>query len=178
MQITVGISDYKVSRSTEDVLVTYSLGSCIGVALADPAVQVAGLLHFQLPESRMDPTKAEQNPAMFADTGLATLVAAAEQLGAQRRRLRVKLAGGAKMLVGSDTFDIGRRNHTAIRKALWKMGLMVDSEDCGGNVPRTMYVNVADGRVMLKRKADSTPAGATSPEPVRAGVAATMRLGV
>ncbi|MEM6312960.1 MAG: hypothetical protein AAF743_02685, partial [Planctomycetota bacterium] len=62
-----------------------------------------------------------------------------------------------------------RRNHTAIRKALWKHGLMVDSEDCGGSVPRTMYVNVTDGRVMLKRKPDpSNPAPANKPTAAQA----------
>ncbi|MEM6314949.1 MAG: chemotaxis protein CheD, partial [Planctomycetota bacterium] len=154
MQLTVNISDFKVSKNPGDVLVTYSLGSCIGVAIADPQATVAGLLHFQLPDGKMDAERSARQPAMFADSGLDALIAAMLELGADKRRLRVKIAGGAKMLAGSETFDIGRRNHTAIRKALWKHGLMVDSEDCGGSVPRTMYVNVTDGRVMLKRKPD------------------------
>ncbi|MEM8872998.1 MAG: chemotaxis protein CheD [Planctomycetota bacterium] len=175
MQLTINISDFKVSKNPGDVLVTYSLGSCIGVAIADPQAQVAGLLHFQLPESRMDEDRAVRQPAMFADTGLDALIASMIEHGAEKRRLRVKIAGGAKMLAGSETFDIGKRNHTAIRKALWKHGLMVDTEECGGNVPRTMYVNVADGRVMLKRKADTVAQSATPSRPRVAGGLASNR---
>jgi chemotaxis protein CheD len=150
MQLTVNISDAKASKSVDDTLITYSLGSCIGVSLSDPAAKVAGLLHFQLPDSKMDKARAQTNPAMFADTGLDSLVQSVELLGGHKRRLKVKLAGGAKMLAGSDTFDIGRRNHAAVRKALWKHGLMVDREDCGGNKPRTMIVRVADGQTSLR----------------------------
>lgn len=150
MQLTVNISDAKVSRNAGDVLVTYSLGSCIGVTLYDPTIPVAGLLHFQLPSATMDPERGKRQPFLFADSGLAALIGMMEANGANRKRLKVKLAGGAKMFEDSNTFDIGKRNHTAIRKALWQVGLFVDKEEVGGSSPRTVYVNVADGRVMLK----------------------------
>jgi chemotaxis protein CheD len=51
MTLTVGVSDMKVSDDPEAVLVTYSLGSCIGIAIYDAVVRVGGLLHFMLPES-------------------------------------------------------------------------------------------------------------------------------
>jgi chemotaxis protein CheD len=88
---------------------------------------------------------------MFADSGLETLINEMVAKGANKRRLKVKIAGGAKMFEDSSTFDIGKRNHTAIRKALWQHGLFVDAEDCGGSTPRTVYVNVADGKVTLKK---------------------------
>jgi chemotaxis protein CheD len=150
MQLTVNISDAKVSRNAGDTLVTYSLGSCIGVTLCDPTIPVAGLLHFQLPSSTMDPERAKRQPHLFGDSGLQSLLAMMEAAGANKKRLKVKLAGGAKMFEDSGTFDIGKRNHTAIRKALWQAGLFVDKEDVGGSSPRTVYVSVADGRVTLK----------------------------
>ncbi len=150
MQLTVNISDAKVSRNAGDTLVTYSLGSCIGVTLYDPTIPVAGLLHFQLPSATMDPERGKRQPCLFGDTGLSALIGMMEANGANRKRLKVKLAGGAKMFQDSSTFDIGKRNHTAIRKALWQVGLFVDKEDVGGSSPRTVYVQVADGRVTLK----------------------------
>lgn len=151
MQITVNISDAKVSTNPGDTIVTYSLGSCIGVALYDPLLPIAGLLHFQLPTSTMDTERAKRQPLMFADTGLETLINDMVARGANKRRLKVKIAGGAKMFEDNSTFDIGKRNHTAIRKALWQHGLFVDGEEVGGSTPRTVYLNVADGKVLLKR---------------------------
>ncbi|HMO26541.1 MAG TPA: chemotaxis protein CheD [Tepidisphaeraceae bacterium] len=151
MQITVSISDARVSSNVGDTLVTFSLGSCIGVAVYDPQMPAAGLLHFQLPSATMDAARAQQNPCMFGDSGLEFLLKQMEAKGANRKRLKVRIMGGAKMLADNSTFDIGKRNHTAIRKALWQHGLFLDKEDCGGTVPRTVYFNVADGRITMKR---------------------------
>ena len=70
MQVVVGVADMKISNKPEEVLVTHALGSCIGVAIYDPKVRVGGILHFMLPESLLDSVKSQQNPYMFADTGL------------------------------------------------------------------------------------------------------------
>jgi chemotaxis protein CheD len=150
MTITINVSDARSSADPADVLVTYSLGSCIGVCLYDSVARVAGLLHYQLPTSTMDPAKAHANPYMFADTGTAALLAQMEALGAQRKRLKVKLAGGAAMLNDANTFQIGKRNHAAIRKILWQLGTFIESEDVGGNAPRTVYLRVADGALTIK----------------------------
>jgi chemotaxis protein CheD len=155
MQINVNISDAKVSGNAGDVLATYSLGSCIGVALWDPQCPMAGLLHFQLPNASMDASRAQSNPFMFGDSGLSSLIDEMVKKGANKKRLKVKIMGGAKMLNDNSTFDIGRRNHTAIRKALWQHGLFVDKEDCGGTTPRTVYLHVADGKLVMKRGAET-----------------------
>ncbi|HLL89853.1 MAG TPA: chemotaxis protein CheD, partial [Tepidisphaeraceae bacterium] len=87
MNIVVSVSDAQVSADPADQIVTYSLGSCIGVSAYDPAAQVAGMLHYQLPTSTMDANRAKQNPLMFADTGMACLLAAMERAGAKKNRL-------------------------------------------------------------------------------------------
>lgn len=156
MQHTVSISDAKVSNAAGDSLITYSLGSCIGVMAWDPQVPVAGLLHFQLPTSTLDPDRAKRNPMMFADTGLQWLLKEMVAKGANPKRIKVKLAGGAKMFDDGSTFDIGKRNHTAIRKALWQAGLFVEREDVGGTAARTVTINVADGKVSVKSQGHST----------------------
>jgi chemotaxis protein CheD len=152
LQITVTISDAKASATPGDSLVTYSLGSCVGVALYDRSGRVGGLLHFQLPTASTD---THANPFMFADTGLDALVGLMVRGGADKRRITCKLAGGAKMFDDGGVFDIGRRNHTAIRKALWRHGILIDAEDCGGSVPRTMTLRVDDGGVTLKRNGET-----------------------
>ncbi len=149
-KLVVQVSDAKVSRNPDDVLVTYSLGSCIGICLYDPQVRVGGLLHFQLPDSRIDPAKAQANPFMFADRGLPRLVSKLETMGANIRRLRVKIAGGATMSAGPKGFDIGKRNQIAISKLAWRQQLMIHAQDVGGSWPRGLRLYLADGRVTVR----------------------------
>lgn len=149
-RIVVDISDAKVSSSPDAVLTTYSLGSCIGVALFDPVAHIGGLLHYQLPDSSIDLPKAEKYPCMFADTGMAIMVKKLLAMGAGKKRMQIKIAGGAAMNTGPKGFDIGKRNYLAIRKILWKNGMFIDAEDIGGNSPRNMYLNIGCGSVTVR----------------------------
>jgi chemotaxis protein CheD len=151
VQVTVSISDARVSCDPQHVLATYALGSCIGVAVYDPVTHAGGMLHFQLPTSTLDSAAGRKNPLMFADTGMDYLLQQMAGLGAQTRRLRVTLAGAAQILNDSGLFNIGRRNHAAIRKLLWQKGLLVEREDIGGESPRNLYLNIADGAVLIKK---------------------------
>jgi chemotaxis protein CheD len=146
----VHISDAKVSSDLADVLITYSLGSCIGLCLYDPAIYIGGMLHYQLPDSKMDHERAKDKPFMFADTGAKILVEKLVSMGANKKRMKIKIAGGAAMKTGPQGFDIGKRNYLAIRKILWKNGMFIDAEDVGGNLPRNMYMNIADGAVIIR----------------------------
>lgn len=149
-KVSVYVSDARVSSDTDDVLTTHSLGSCIGVCLYDSVARVGGLLHFQLPDSKADNTKAGEKPFMFADTGMKLLISKMVSVGANKSRLRAKLAGGATMVTGPKGFDIGKRNYLAIRKIMWKNGLFVNGEDVGGSNPRNMYLDIADGTVTVR----------------------------
>lgn len=151
--LVVGISDCKVSWDPEDLLITYALGSCIAVALYDPVAKIGGLLHYMLPDSALDAAKAQQNPFMFADTGIARLVEVVKSQGAQPRRMRVRLAGGAQVLDSQGTFQIGKRNYLAARRILWKAGLLIGAEAVGGEVSRTTRLEVASGRMWVREGA-------------------------
>jgi chemotaxis protein CheD len=156
-KLIVNVSDAKVSRDPGDTIITYSLGSCIAVSLYDPIIKAGGLLHYQLPESTMDAQKAADKPFMFADTGMKVLFDMMTSLGAVKKRLRIKIAGGAAMAMGPQGFDIGKRNHLAIRKILWQNGLFIDAEDVGGGTPRNMYLDITDGKVLVKTNSQEKP---------------------
>lgn len=155
MNIVVNVSDARVSADAQDVIVTYSLGSCIAVSMYDPVTKCGGMLHYQLPTSTLDQNRAQANPCMFADTGMEFLLKQMAGLGANTKRLEVKLAGGAEILKDNGVFSIGKRNHTAIRKLLWQRGLMLSGEQVGGTEPRTMYLHLADGKTTLKVRGES-----------------------
>jgi chemotaxis protein CheD len=148
--IVVGIGDCQVSRDPESIIVTYALGSCIGLMIHDPVAGVGGLLHFMLPESSLDPVKAEKNPFMFGDTGIPALFRSAYQLGADKRRLVVSVAGGAQMMDPQGAFNIGKRNVLMMRKILWKAGVMVQAEEVGGMTSRTIRLDIGTGKVLLR----------------------------
>ena len=149
-RVVIDISDAKVSNDPSDVLVTYSLGSCIGVCLYDPVTHIGGMLHYQLPSSKMNAERAQRNPFMFADSGMKLLLSKLVSMGATQKRMDVRLAGGAAMATGPEGFDIGKRNYLAIRKVLWSSGMFINAEDVGGSTARNLYLDMADGTVTVR----------------------------
>ena len=148
--LAVGVGDLKLTAENGETLVTYGLGSCIGIAIWDPVAGVAGMLHFMLPESQGDPEKARQNPALYADTGIPLLFRSAYQLGADKKRLLVRVAGGAQVLDGDGIFNIGKRNYLAMKKIFWKAGVMIHAEEVGGNISRTLRLEAGSGKLLLQ----------------------------
>jgi len=146
----IGISEYAVSSDPEETLVTYSLGSCVGLALYDPIAGVAGLLHSMMPLSKDNPVKSAENPAMYTDTGAQALLQAVFNAGATRDNLVAKVTGAASQLDEGKLFRIGERNYAVARKVLWKNGILIAAEDVGGSSSRTVYLSVADGRTTVR----------------------------
>lgn len=148
--LIVGISDIKVSNNAQDILVTYALGSCIGIVVFDPIAKVGGMLHYMLPDSNLDQNKAKENPAMFADTGIPLLFKSCYKLGAEKKRMLVKVAGGASILDDTNYFRIGQKNIMAMRKIFWKNNVMIEKEDTGANYNRTLRLEMSTGKVFVR----------------------------
>lgn len=148
-RIVIGIGEYAVSGRSEDVLITHALGSCIAVCIWDPRSQVAGLLHFLLPDSRINPARASEQPAAFADTGISLLFQSACGLGLLMTRCVVRLVGGAEVAGHGAAFDIGRRNILAARNILWRNGVLIGGEAVGGKAVRTVTFPAGEGRVRI-----------------------------
>jgi chemotaxis protein CheD len=147
----VGLGALLATADLEAVLVTYALGSCLGVAVYDPAARVGGLLHAMMPRSELDPDRAGAQPALFVDTGIPALFRACYALGARKERLLVTLAGAASMHDdGEDRFQIGRRNLLMARQLFWKNGILVHAQDTGGGAWRTMSLHMNDGAVTVR----------------------------
>ncbi|NWH04295.1 chemotaxis protein CheD [Desulfobacter latus] len=150
MKRIVGVADMIVSNNVQESIVTYSLGSCIGLVIYDPAVQVGGLLHYMLPDSKIDRDKAVIRPFMFADTGIPRLFKSAYKLGAKKQRIKIFVAGGAEILDQKGFFNIGKRNYMALRKIFMKNKVLIDKEQVGGNVNRTVRLDIGTGDIFIK----------------------------
>ena len=148
--IVVGVADCQISKNPDTTLVTYALGSCVGIGVFDPVCSVGGLLHVLLPESSLNMDKAAKNPHMFADTGVCALLNRCQELGAAKSRLRVWLAGGSAIMDERGVFNIGKRNQLAVRKALWKAGLLTLCEDVGGQKSRTVRLDLSTGTFWVR----------------------------
>ena len=146
----IGIGEFMVSNVPAQVLATHAVGSCITVCIFDPAVRVAGMLHFLLPESSINPARAQEQPAVFADTGIPLLFQTAYDYGLSKRRAIVKIVGGAEMPPGGQSgFNTGRRNAMAARNLLWRNGIFLSAEDVGGALARTVHLSVGTGRLQI-----------------------------
>ena len=150
MRHVVGVADMKISAQPGDVIVTHALGSCLGVAIHDPVVQVGGLFHPMLPNARVNPDKAAANPYLFVDIGTPLFFKEAYAAGARKERLVVKVAGGAAIGNGPNFFAIGRQNFTMLRKLFWRNGIVIAGEDVGGSTSRTMYLDISTGRTWIQ----------------------------
>ncbi len=150
MKQIVGVADMKVSNNTGESIITYSLGSCIGLVLYDPVVKVAGMLHYMLPESSLDKDKARAKPYMFADSGIPRLFKAVYQLGGVKQRIKIYAAGGAEILDQKGFFNIGKRNYMALKKIFFKNNVMINKQNVGGNVNRTVRIEIATGDIFVK----------------------------
>lgn len=150
--LTIGIGDFKVCRRP-DILVTYALGSCVGICLLDPQTGIGGLSHIMLPDSTAA-VNGSATPMRFPDTAIPMMISKMESMGASRTRLRSKIAGGATMFsISSDKFNIGERNIAAVRKVLSQLRIPIIAEDVGENFGRTLYFYPETGGMEIRSTA-------------------------
>ncbi len=147
-QITVGISDLAVSKSP-DVIVTYALGSCVGICLYDNKNCIGGLAHIMLPSSK-EVALVQDNYKKYADTGLVLLLKDLQKMGADINNLTAKIAGGAQMFASSATLSIGDRNVKAVKTLLNMYNIKLIGEQTGGKIGRTVFFNTATGMLEVK----------------------------
>lgn len=152
MLIKVGMADLKTCRYPDD-LTTLGLGSCVGIALYDPATKLGGLAHVMLPDSTQ--IQNNQNIAKFADTGVRELIRQMVAMGASKPRLVAKIAGGAQMFAfKNNTSDailrVGERNVESVKRVLAKEGIRILAQDTGENYGRTVELHTQDGAFVIK----------------------------
>lgn len=141
--IKIGIADMKMAKG-QGMLVTYALGSCIGICLYDPKIQLGAMVHIMLP---LNMETGRTNTMKYADTGLRETLKRMEARGAMRSRIVAKIAGGARMfeVVGGSLGNIGQRNIESVHLNLKKEGIRLLKEDVGGAVARTLLFDVSNG---------------------------------
>ena len=149
--IVVGISDLNIAQKG-DLLVTYALGSCVGICLYDPVTKTAGLSHIMLP-TIADFSSSNTVREKFADTAIEILLQKMLNMGAQKLRIRAKIAGGAQMFSNISNMSlagIGERNVIAVKQELLRLRIPVVSEDTGKDYGRTVFFDADEGIMKVK----------------------------
>lgn len=147
--ISVGIADMNLTRQ-QGTLITYALGSCIGISFYDPMIKLGALLHIMLPEKT---NTSDSNILKYADTGIRETIRKMLMFGGSKNRIVCKIAGGAKMFEmggSSGLGNIGERNIMKVKQVLKAEGLRITGEDTGANYARTMLLDVATGQVTIR----------------------------
>ena len=150
-RVVIGIGGIEARRADRGIIITHALGSCLGIVIYDAQARVGAMLHAQLPQGQLNADLARQDPGRFVDLGIPLLFQAAIALGANRRLLRVTVAGAANMIATTNEFfNIATRNLTTMRKVFWQQGILLAGEDTGGTSPRTMTLRLDTGETVVE----------------------------
>lgn len=131
-------------------LITYALGSCVGICLYDPYIKLAALIHIMLP---LNMEAGRKSPMKYADTGIRETVKAMEARGARRSRMTAKIAGGARMfdVPGEGSLGtIGQRNVDSVHLILKQEGVRLLKEEVGGSAARTLLFDAESGKAVIR----------------------------
>lgn len=148
-ELKVGIGDMKLTRG-EGSIITYALGSCIGISFYDPSIRLGALLHIMLPSQF---STGDPNVFKYADSGIRETIRKLSAFGMVKSRTMIKIAGGAKMFEISGNADfgnIGQRNAISVKKVLAEEGMRLAAEDTGGTYARTMRLDLLTGSVSIR----------------------------
>jgi chemotaxis protein CheD len=148
MRIIVSVSEMRIGQK-EDRLVTHALGSCLGLTVYDPVVQIGGLLQAMLPFSKINVPKAALNPFMFVDTGIPALFEALYQQGVLQENMVIKAVGCSNPMGEKEVFKIGERNYRVLQDVLVNDGICLAGEDVGGTDSRMVQLDVATGQTLI-----------------------------
>lgn len=155
--LVVGVGYSGVGNNPSLNVVTYALGSCIGLVAYAAPCNAGGILHFMLPDSTLSPEKAGTQPCMFADTGLPYFLRSLKSLQAVPQNTKFAIFGGAAVLSGEDYFKVGERNVAAMKILAMVNRLKIVTQDVGGTINRTVTLNLSNGALTVK-----TPKGVST----------------
>ena len=143
-KLVIGIADMKMAKE-RGMLVTYALGSCIGICFYDAKIKLGAMVHIMLP---INMETGRTHTMKYADTGIRETIRLMEAKGALRSRITAKIAGGAKMFSvsgGGALGNIGQRNIESVHLCLKREHSRILREDVGGSSARTLLFDVSNG---------------------------------
>ena len=150
-QVTIYIGDVFATR--EPTIIKTLLGSCVAVCLWDPVSRVGGMNHFLLPRA---PDGAGDDATRFGVHAMDLLICEMLKIGAERRRLRAKVFGGAHVLsLPEDEDSVPSQNIAFAIDFVRNDGFKLTGEDLGGYQARRVMFQTDSGRAFVQRIASA-----------------------
>ena len=132
----------------EDIIVMTTLGSCIAACLWDRQSRVGGMNHFMLPAGT-------RGSGRYGSYAMELLINQLLKLGAQRPFLEAKVFGGAQVISGMNSLNVGEGNTSFVLDYLRAERIPVVAQDVLGIFPRKVCFMPASGKAMVKRLAST-----------------------
>lgn len=143
-------SEYYVTG--DDMVLVTVLGSCVAACVRDSVTGIGGMNHFMLPDdSDADRGRLLSASMRYGAYAMEVLINELIKAGARRDRLEAKVFGGAAVLAGMTTLNIGDRNAQFVLRYLDVEQVEVIAQDLLGVQPRKVCFMPRTGRVMVKK---------------------------
>ena len=136
--------------TTDDLVLSTVLGSCVAACIHDRTAGIGGMNHFMLPDDG-DPNRGASDAIRYGAYAMEVLLNELLKGGAKRERLEAKVFGGGAVLAGMTTLNIGDRNAEFVRRYLATEKVRITAEDLQGSHPRKVAFLPATGQVMVKK---------------------------
>jgi chemotaxis protein CheD len=138
--------------STEDILITTVLGSCIAACIWDAKARAGGMNHFMLPDG-----DGLDGLGRYGSFAMELLINGLIKNGARRESMQAKVFGGAQVMAGFTTMNVGERNTRFVLDYLATERIPVVSQDVLDIHPRKVCFFPVSGKALVKRLAHSHP---------------------
>jgi chemotaxis protein CheD len=142
--------EYFVSK--EDMVVMTVLGSCIAACIWDGTARIGGMNHFMLPDG-----DSGESSGRYGSYAMELLINEMLKLGARRETMQAKIFGGAQVMAGFTTMNVGERNTEFVLDYLAMEKIPVVSQDVLDIHPRKVCFFPVTGKALVKRLAHSHP---------------------
>lgn len=146
----IGQGEFAIDGGEGAVIATL-LGSCVSACIWDPDRGIGGMNHVLFTDDNANATQVFGHGV----NGMELLINGLLRLGADRRRLKAKVFGGAKMVKGLS--DEGARNGAFVVEFLGREGIAHLGGDLGGTRARRLEFWPGSGRARMKYVQQDVP---------------------
>ena len=138
--------------SSEELIIMTVLGSCISACIWDGKARAGGINHFMLPDG-----DSADGFGRYGSYAMELLINEMLKKGARRESMQAKVFGGAQVMAGFTTMNVGERNTKFVLDYLATEHIPVVSQDVLDIHPRKVCFFPSTGKALVKRLAHSHP---------------------
>ena len=138
--------------ASDDLMIMTVLGSCISACIWDTRARAGGMNHFMLPDG-----DSADGGGRYGSYAMELLINQMLKVGARRETMQAKVFGGAQVMAGFTSMNVGERNTKFVMDYLATERIPVVSQDVLDIHPRKVCFFPVTCKALVKRLAHSHP---------------------